>query len=355
MGAHIVYLALIAVMTIVIVFVVAKLVRTKRSLREAENVYGIKDIPRVVEPRMLPLRETPDDPEKEPSLEYFKRQMDSIVESVKEEPTLSSDEIQSAMRDGMRLESSLVLEMSRVANLRRIQESEDSSPIEEESTVDAAEAALAIEYMGTLMRLDKVHSAPLFAAAVQSVCRQVDWIKQNCPSMMGIERLCVQISGEFSRACNIKQLVENRAPEAPDAVMGLLRDSAIVFELAALVGWTVAGGDLAECESIRGLGRYIGIAEKISEDMEEHSKNSPVAGVSDPSWNIINVIGKDAARQEMERNLSACELILQRCRLGSSVWHDLFRKVRGRTPNQPLNVQVEEPAGPSEDRVVASS
>lgn len=365
MRGHVIYLAVIAVLIVVIVYAAAKAIRAGKVLAEVETRFGLNSVVRSSTPRPggEPLRRLTAEAVLRPrKYEEYRREVDSLLEraqSLQEfgEPTRLAAACASALRGGKRLRAVILLEVARAtaAATRRGREGEETTP------VDAAEAALFVEYLhaaslviddlpdfdndATRRGRPSLHAEvgpavaqmaaiSLVAAAFQNVCRQIDWIRDNCPEVKNVDRIGTRVCSDVSRAIGAMgaaggQYMDVSSPEelarehGPDAVAELMyRKTATFFEIALIAGWLVAGGAPEQVEVMRDIGRCVGTAFQIADDIGDMERDAARATQGKPGWNFANVYGREVARREVERNLNGARLLLGQCRLWTPLWGD---------------------------------
>jgi geranylgeranyl diphosphate synthase type II len=257
---------------------------------------------------------------------------------------------------GKRLRPIITLEVARAAALAR-----------GEAPVDAAEAALAVEYLhASSLVIDDLpafdddaerRGAPslharagaataqmaalsLVAAAFQGFARQVDWIR-DCssfpnPDLVGA-RLCHDVAASLgSEGAARGQYMDAVLPAAElfeqhgDAALLELMEkkTATFFEVAFLAGWLVAGGGADAAARVQRAGRLFGTAYQIADDLGDMEQDAARQAAGKPGWNYANAYGAPAAAAAVEENLAACRALLAGEGLETPLWAEIFGKVR---------------------------
>jgi geranylgeranyl diphosphate synthase type II len=275
-----------------------------------------------------------------------------------------------ALRGGKRLRSIIALEIGRAAAC--VATNATNAPGGTNATdppVDAAEAALAIEYLHTasliiddLPEFDddderrgrpaahrvtspavaQMSAVALVSAAFQNICRQVDWIRESCPRFENVDRLgtrlCFDVAyalggdGAVGGQCLDSVVAEAeilaRAGEA--GVLDVLQlKTATFFEIAFLSGWLVAGGSSAGGEAVQRAGRHFGIAFQVADDMGDMAQDAARRAAGKPGLNYANLCGLEAAEDVVARNLDNCMQILDDHQLLTPLWGEVVDKVWG--------------------------
>jgi len=260
-----------------------------------------------------------------------------------------------ALEGGKRIRAVVLLEVARTASIR----AQITSP------VDAGEVALFIEYIHSaslviddLPMFDndqlrrgraslhadmgsataQMAAVALVSAALQNVCRQVDWLHANCPEIKNVDRIGMRLCALASRTIGAfgasgGQLLE-MSPEDWASGHGIIERVAVMktaslFELAVGMGWLVAGGGGEDLEQMTLLGRHFGLAFQIADDICDMAQDAARATPARPDINYANQFGRDIAHLDLERHLRGAELVLRRERMWSPLWEDeLFPAVR---------------------------
>ena len=89
------------------------------------------------------------------------------------------------------------------------------------------------------------------------------------------------------------------------------------------------GGEPHSLEDVRSVGKHLGLAFQIADDIGDMDRDAGRQKKGKPGFNIAHEIGKDEAMREMERNLRAARLNLERLRLWSDLWASIEKKVIG--------------------------
>ena len=196
----------------------------------------------------------------------------------------------------------------------------------------------------------------LLSTAFQNICRQIDWIRDNCPEFKNVDRIGTKLCHDVSRAMGVfgaagGQYMDVSATDTlfaeygPGAVMEIMyRKTATFFEVAVLAGWLIAGGDSEHVDDARSIGRHIGIAFQIADDIGDMERDADRRAKGKPGWNLANEIGREEAAREVERNLRAARLNLERLRLWSKVWEEIMAKVREMMVTLPASNSTQLPA-----------
>lgn len=369
MKAHAIYLAIIAALIVVLVYAAAKAVRARKALRDVKERFGLREEQAIGEPRKGGERLRPyraKDVLRERTYEEYRREVDALVaraQTLEEFGNKSrlAGACSRALQGGERLRAVVLLEVARATAARRW--ATTAAP-----PVDAAEAALFAEYLhaaslvvGDLPEFDNnperrgkpaVHVAEgpavaqmaalaLVAAAFQNICRQIDWIRDNCPEVKNADRIATRLCSEVSRSLGVFGAAGGQTLDIsnPDAVLEALgadatveiarRKTASLFELAVVSGWLVAGGEAEQVPVMRDIGRLVGMAFQLADDLRDMESDAGRAAVGHPSWNFANTYGSATANRELERNLNGARLLLSQCSLWTPLWKEIEALIRG--------------------------
>jgi geranylgeranyl diphosphate synthase type II len=265
-----------------------------------------------------------------------------------------------AIRGGKRLRPIIVLEICRAATLLRRSAAHP---------VDPADAALAIEYLHSASLIiddlpvfdndserrgqPTVHAKSnpavaqmaalsLVSAAFQNICRQIDWIRANCPEFRNVDwvgtRLCYTVSHALgATGAAGGQIMDATLSDAElfqgygsDALLDIARlKTATFFEISFLVGWLVSGAPLQDAAELQRAGRFFGTAFQIADDIGDMAQDAARRAVGKPGWNFANEYGESAARYFVSQNLDACRRIMQNKKIFTQLWASLYSKVWG--------------------------
>ena len=375
MNSHVIYLSVIVVLIIVIVFVSAKLVGAHRVMTRLEERFGLKETARSSLQRPAPLRKTKAGDLLRPrTFDQYRREVDELIaraQTLEEfgKPTALSAACAKALAGGKRLRPAILLEVARATALRR-QKTDDAESAADLTPIDAAEAALFIEYLHAaslvvddLPEFDNdsvrrgqpsLHSAvgpavaqmaalSLIAAAFQNICRQIDWIRDNCPEVKNVDRIGTRLCDEVSRAIgalgaaggqymDISSNSVLAQEHGADALAKLAtQKTASFFEIAVVAGWLAAGGDADQTGVMRDIGIHVGRAFQIADDIGDMAADAARAEQGKPGRNYANEYGRDIAAREMERNLKGARLLLVQMSLWTPLWEEVYAQIRGMT------------------------
>jgi geranylgeranyl diphosphate synthase type II len=391
--SHVVYLATIAVLIIAVVYASAKAVRAHRVMTEVEARFGLNDVIRSSLPRKggEPLRKsTAADLLRPRTFDQYRREVDALLERAQalEEfggQTQLSEACSKALIGGKRLRAIILLEVARAASIRRLEAHRNNArarPGDEPTPVDAGEVALFVEYIHSaslviddmpafdndLLRrgrpslhaemgpaIAQLAALSLIAAGFQNVCRQLDWIRDNCPEIQNVDRIGTRICNDVSRALGAMgaaggQCMDISSAETlqqeygPDAVAELMYlKTATFFEIATVAGWLTAGGSPEQTTVLRDVGRHVGTAFQIADDIGDMARDAaraaqgrasdqalgPAERCQTGGWNFANEYGRDVAQREVERNLKGARLLLTQVGCWTPLWEDeLYPAIR---------------------------
>lgn len=354
-------LAVIAVLAIVLVCAVAYAVRANKARQEISKRFGAGAPPHCIEPRPLPLRKQPLDfrPKK---CDGLRREVDALIAAALDQGEFPDNALgracRYALQGGQRLRGAIVLELA-----RKLGENRGGA------RVDAAEAALFVEYLHaaslvlddlplfdddatrrgraslhTLVgeRVAGLAAGVLTAAAFRNLCRQIDWVRSNCPEVPGPDRIAAQllaeacralgadgaIGGQFFDALPAAELRQALGNDGPLEVTRL--KTGAIFELTFAVGWAVSGGELSRLADIRLAGQQFGLAYQIADDLLDAAHDAERQKNGRPGHNVALAFGPDLARSELSRSLAACRRCLERESLWTPLWAELEKMVRSR-------------------------
>ena len=356
--SHALYLAAIAVLLIIIVAVGALAVRSRRILHDVRSKYGLgSGVPRASVARRRELRR-PRDPHRPRKLAEYKAEIDTLIESALEGGefemhTTLGRACASALRGGKHLRGIMLLEVARVAGRGRVDVSEavlfieyvhaaslviDDTPAFDNDAMRRGQPAI---HAATSPAVAQMAALSLLAASFQNICRQIDWIRDHAPELGNPDRigtrvcaLASQAIGAFGAAggqyMDISDAATLEREFGPDSVIELVyRKTATFFEIATAAGWVAAGGDPQEVQTVREIGRLVGIAFQIADDIGDAERDAARALQGKPGWNFANEYGRDIAVREVERNLRGARLLLKQTDLLTPLWTDeIFPAVR---------------------------
>lgn len=339
-----------------------------RMMNKADRWIGPLKLSRSALPRAEPLRVlAPTELLRARTFDEYRAEVDDLVERV-----LALNEFGMrgglaaacayAIRGGKRLRPIIVLEICRAATrLRR----SAAHP------VDPADAALAIEYLHaasliiddlpifdddserrgqptvhaqTNPAVAQMAALSLVSAAFQNICRQIDWIRANCPEFRNVDwvgtRLCYTVSHALGAMGAAGGQIMDATPSdselfqghGPAALLDIARlKTATFFEIAFLIGWLISGSPLPDAEELQRAGRFFGTAFQIADDIGDMAQDAARRAAGKPGWNFANEYGESAARRFVSQNLSACRRILQNKNIFTPLWVDIYAKVWGMT------------------------
>jgi geranylgeranyl pyrophosphate synthase len=366
---HTLYLAIIAVLVIVIVYAGARAIRANRTMRKVVERFGLRSS----DPRPEPLRKiSAEDLLRERTFAEYREELDGLVERALElgefgKKSKLSDACAHALRGGKRLRPIIIMEVARAATLARREAARGTDPPVD--PVDPADAALSIEYLHTaslviddLPAFDNdderrgkaaVHvkanpaiaqmaALALVSAAFQDVSRQIDWIRDNCPEFKNVDRIGTRLCHDVGQAilgaaggqlmdsaCSPDELF---AEHGEGAVLEMLQlKTATFFEISFLTGWLISGGSAEGAVEVQRAGRHFGTAFQIADDIGDMTQDAERRAAGKPGWNFANEYGKEEATRAVTQNLNACRLILEEKKLYTPLWQEIYEKVWGMT------------------------
>lgn len=373
-GLHIAYLAVIVVLVIVIVFLGAKAYKARRALKEVAEHFGILETARSSIPRKggAALRNaTPEELTTPRSFDERRREVDSLVQRALDLEEFGpaselSEACAHALAGGKRLRPIIILEITRRLNEKAVISAGTSA--DTPALVDAADGALFMEYLHTASLVIDDHpdfdddavrrqqaslhvktgpavaqmaAISMVAAAFQNICRQIDWIRDNCPQVKNVDRMSTLLCNDVSRAigaCGAAggqymdgvSLAQLQQEYGGSAIMDIMyKKTATFFEISFITGWLIGGGAAERLDEVRDAGRNFGIAFQIADDIGDTEEDQQRQLSGKPGWNFALYYGEEAALREVEQRLNACRLILARLDLWTPLWDEIYQKVWG--------------------------
>lgn len=371
---HIIYLAIIAVLVLVIVYAGARAIRANRMMREVEERFGLGAEVRASVPRAHPLRElSAEELLRVRSFTEYRKEVDGLVERALELGEFStlgvstrlSSACAHALRGGKRLRPITTMEVARAATVARKEAAQDGAPPVD--VVDPANAALFIEYLHAaslviddLPAFDddnerrgkaSVHAETspavahmaalsLVSAAFQDVARQIDWIRDNCPEFKNVDRVGTRLCHDVGLALGAlgaaggQFMDSSLSPEelyaqgGDGAVLEILQlKTAAFFEISFLTGWLISGGSIKGGVDVQRAGRHFGTAFQIADDIGDMTQDAQRRAAGKPGWNFANEHGEEEATRAVAQNLHTCRHILEEKNLFTPLWLEIYEKV----------------------------
>lgn len=387
---HTIYLAIIVVLVIVIAYIGGRLMHANEVANGIKRRYGINPDLRASQTRPSLLRDMGTEQLlAERTFDQYREEFNKIMEravklgdfndrgnlpSTVTSPQPDTNTLQDAcayaLKGGKRLRPIILMEIARLVSKRRYE-------LEQMPPVDSADAAIAIEcfHAGSIVIDDMpafdgdrerrgepslwaakgestAHMAAIaiMAGAFQNICRQVDWLRENCGEWVNPDRvgtmLCNQMStslgvlgaasGQFMDMLPQEHLNafagrEDSADALRGAVQTLIqRKTSPFFEMAFVGGWLVGGGETEDqriLDDLRAAGRNFGTAFQIADDIGDLERDSQRREEGKPGWNYADVYGRDEAEREMVHRLTACRKVLGEYGLDSPLWDEIYSKV----------------------------
>ena len=146
---------------------------------------------------------------------------------------------------------------------------------------------------------------------------------QNSDIGMKICNIITDALGQFGAAGgqfkDITSLTELSANSIDDIIY---EKTATFFEIAVSIGWLIAGGDDKYVTSMLEIGKYIGIAFQLADDISDMKKDSLKS-----AWNYANIYGKEIAEREMNKYLADAKLFLTVFRLWTPLWEEIYEQI----------------------------
>ncbi|GFR88133.1 geranylgeranyl pyrophosphate synthase [Elysia marginata] len=368
---HTVYLAIIAVLVIVLVYASAQAFRARQIMQKVEKRFGLRAEVRSSLPRAEPLREiSAKSLLREKTFEEYRKEVDGLVERALELREFGgrnrlSEACAHALRGGKRLRPIIIMEVVRAGTLARQESAKKGDPPVD--IVDPADAALFIEYLHTaslviddLPAFDDdnerrgkaaVHAKEspavahmaalsLVSAAFQDLSRQIDWIRDNCPEFKNVDRVGTRLCYDVGRAIGALGAAGGQFMDSSlspnelfsqyggGAVLEIVQlKTATFFEISFLTGWLIVGGSAEEAVDLQQAGHHFGTAFQIADDIGDMAQDSLRRAAGKPGWNYANEYGADKAARAVTQNLDACRLILEEKKLYTPLWKEIYKKV----------------------------
>ena len=208
---------------------------------------------------------------------------------------------------------------------------------------DAVRRGKASVHALTSPAVAQMAALSLVSAAFQDICRQIDWIRDNCPEFKNVDRIGTRLCHDVSRAIGLEgaaggQFLDSSSlPDAelserlgPDPVLEIMRrKTATFFEVAFLAGWLVSGAAVEGADDLKRAGRYFGTAFQIADDIGDMAQDAARQAAGKPGRNFANLYGEEEARRLVAQNLNACGLILREKKIFTPVWREIYDRVWG--------------------------
>jgi geranylgeranyl pyrophosphate synthase len=352
MDINIFYIAVIVVLIICIVYFYAKYQYAKSTIADIEEKIGVGDINYVSIQRKdnKPLREFNKDAiAKEKTYAEYRSEVGKLISNAIEygdfgKTNKLTDACKSALTGGKYLRSIILLETSRCC-------------IKNSVVSEVAEAALFLEYIHAAsliiddlpefdnddIRRDKpsLHSEfgkntaqlagiSLVSTAFSNMGRQIDWIRYNRPDIKNVDRLCTKIVNMTFEAIGPNglaggQFLDISATELQDDIDKYVelmhKKTAVLFELAFCLGWILSGGSYKKLQLVQEIGRSIGIAFQISDDIQDMTTDYEQAEKQNRAdWNFANKYGIRIALIEFNKYKNGAILLMKQLDLYSTIW-----------------------------------
>jgi len=183
-------------------------------------------------------------------------------------------------------------------------------------------------------------SLSLMSASFQSVTRQIDWIRSNCPEFKNVDRLGVKLCHDIGEALGVfgaaggQYMDSSLSPNelysqyGNDAVLVIIQQkTGAFFELSFLTGWLISGGSIEDGVEVQKAGLHFGIAFQIADDIGDMIQDKQRRDSGKPGWNYANEHGIEEAIRVVKHNLNSCQIILEEKKLYSPLWIEIYQKV----------------------------
>jgi geranylgeranyl diphosphate synthase type II len=164
--------------------------------------------------------------------------------------------------------------------------------------------------------------AALVAAALRNLCRQVDWVRRHDPAIRNPDRIGTRVCQEMCEALGASGAAGGQLAELTAGELSA-RKTAGFFELAAVTGWLIAGGSADRVAEVRELGTRVGAAFQIADDVRDVATDTQ-------SVNYAAVRGVETARQDLQTHLAAARDQLASLSLESAIWDQLLDEIEDR-------------------------
>lgn len=341
-----IYIAVIAVLIVVAAAAIIQAVKAQRTVKEIRAGFELP----AAEPRQYPLHWATT---KSRNLASARHDIDELIHSASAEfggcqpgNSRMAAACAAAVSRGGRVRPIILMEVARLAELTSVGRSRNSA-----APVNPAEAMVFIEYLHCASVViddtpafdDETHrrgrpalhiefgtaaaqmaAVALVAAAIQCICRQVDWLRMNSrnasPDYVG-SKICYE-TGRAMGALGAAggQLAELDTSADPADIAR--RKTASFFELAVVAGWLIAGGNPKQVAAARELGTSIGIAFQVADDICDAGSDA-----TRTTANFANVYGTATATKLLEEKLRNVRRQLAQLALDSPLWEEILCEI----------------------------
>lgn len=170
----------------------------------------------------------------------------------------------------------------------------------------------------------KMAATSLFSSAMQCISRQINWIKQNVKEIKNIDRIGIYLVSEIGHLLGIQGASGGQymdiSPQSEfneDSVLEVIKKkTATFFEAAVLIGYLISGGNIDDIGLIKELGRNIGTAFQIADDIGDIEKDRK----QENTWNFAIKYGRPMAEIELDKHMNAARLTLKNKNLWTPLW-----------------------------------
>lgn len=349
MISHVIYLSIIIILVMIIIF----------YKKEGDKAIKINNFVDRITYREKPLRQfSKQQILMKKSFNTYRDEIDEIINNANDfgEGNKLSNACYYILQGGKRLRPMIIMEIARANSLNN-----------KLDVVDPADAALFIEYLHTASLVvddlpcfdddnerrgkESLHSKTnpaiaqmaalsLISSAFQNITRQIEWIRRNCPKFNNIDKIGTHIYHDVSQSIGVfgaagGQFMDSSLNEeelfeqcGDDAILKIMQlKTAAIFEISFITGWLISGGSTNDIEEIKYAGKCFGTAFQIADDIGDMKQDAIRKEKGKPGWNFANEYGRDVAINLINTNLKTCRLILDKRKLFTPVWKEIYEKV----------------------------
>ena len=175
-------------------------------------------------------------------------------------------------------------------------------------------------------------STTLMSTGFQNLCRQIDWLRNNRKDIKNADRVLTKITSLIAHALGPYGLSGGQfvdiSTESPldnmDKYIKLMHEkTAVMFELAFCIGWIISNGNMSKFKEIQEIGRNIGVAYQIADDIDDMESDLAQAerqGRIDV--NFANKYGRRVALMEFNKYKNGAIFLMKQNGLYSKLWED---------------------------------
>ncbi len=355
MDMNAVYLTIIILLIVLLVYLYAKFQHAKTCLTELEEKIGVGEVYCASTKRKDGAQLRPFDEKslgKDKTYKEYYTEVEQLIDNAAKLNDFGKSDALSkaclrALKTGKHLRAIILMDICRTISKGKTDPAEaalfveyihaasliiDDMPEFDNDLIRREQLSIHAEFGKTTAQLSGII---LVSTGFQNMCRQIDWIRAHRPDIKNIDRICTKLAdmtfesiGPYGLAGGQfididKETVLNNTEQYIDLMQ---KKTAVLFELAFCVGWIIAGGAYSKLELVQEVGKNIGIAFQIADDISDVKTDAITAAEKGkPDLNFASKYTMNVALIEYNKFKNGAILLMKQLGIYTPLWEkELF-------------------------------